>query len=486
MKNNYKLYGIIVLGFCLTLIQFASNRSLWLDEAKLAYSIIDRDFLGLLAPLDSGQMAPILYLWITKCFNYLFGDYDLALRIFPLLCFLVSIVLVVKWSALLVKNKTILLIITALYCLCPTLIYYSSEVKQYSTDVMVFLLLLYCYFKDYKTQKSKWIVLSLVGVLAVTLSNVSIIVFFVLGLYTLVFEVKNLKTLVIPFSIWLLAFSAYYFTFLHQHPSRALMKNYWEFAFMPINPFSIEFWQWSYKAITLVFTKLLGFSDRFYFYILIIIFYCIGIVSLLKKKNYKLLFILTVPIIVHLLLSSLKLYPFFTRIILYQVPLYFITIAIGMYYIYKKVEKHIHKSVAVLGLLLPFIVFSYINAKKMPFLKEHIKPIYSYMNTHVKPEDKVYVFIGNYDVFDYYKKINYINFNNVVIQGESHHYDYTGHDQQLSKLKGKVWFVFSHVFKSGNTGELESRYIIDYYKDKAETLYKIEEGTNAAYLLDIK
>ena len=486
MKANFKLYGVIAIGFCLAIFQFAANRSLWLDEAKLAYSIVDRDFIGLLQPLDSGQMAPILYLWCTKFFNLIFGNHDLALRVFPLLCFLFSIVLVAKLSDLLIKNKTTILLVVALFSLCPTLIYYSSEVKQYSTDVMVFLLLLYCYFKAYKTERNKLIVLSLVGILAVTLSNTAIIAFAVLGLYTLIFETKKLKQLVLPFAIWLLAFSAYYFTFLYQHPSRALMTNYWEFAFMPLNPFSMEFWQWNYETTTLIYTRLLGFSNRLYFYVIVILFYILGIVSLLKKKNYKLLFVLLAPIIIHLLLSGLKLYPFYTRIILYQTPLYFITIAIGIKFVYVKAEKYLHRSVAVLVLLLPITVFLYINARKMPYLKEHIKPIYSFMNERVKPEDKIYVFSGNYDVFDYYKKTEFITFNNPLIPGEAHHYVYSGHDKQLATLKGKVWFVFSHVFKSGDSGELESKYIIDYFKNKAETIYKIEQGTNAAYLLDIK
>jgi len=486
VKAILKRYGIIVLGFCLAIFQFAANRSLWLDEAKLAYSIVDRDFIGLLQPLDSGQMAPILYLWCTKFFNVIFGNHDLALRVFPLLCFLMAIVLVAKLSDLLLKNKTTTWLVVLLFCLCPTLIYYSSEVKQYSTDVMVFLVLLYCYFKTYKTEKNKIIVLSIVGILAVALSNTAIITFTVLGLYTLVFEAKKIKQLLLPFVIWFLAFLGYYFTFLYLHPSRNLMSNYWEFAFMPLNPFSVEFWQWSYETIVLVFTKLLGFSDRFQFYFLVILFYILGVFSLLKKKNYKLLFILLAPIIIHLALSGLKLYPFYTRIILYQTPLYFITIVIGIQFIYTKAEKHLHKSVAVIVLLLPITVFLYINAKKFPYLKEHIKPVYSFMNDRVKPEDKIYVFSGNYDVYDYYKKTEFINFNNNVIPGEAHHYVYSGHDEQLSTLKGKVWFVFSHVFKSGDNGELESKYIIDYFKGKAEIIYKIEQGRNAAFLLDIK
>ena len=309
--------------------------------------------------------------------------------------------------------------------------------------------------------------------------------FFVLGLYTLLFEFKKLKKLSISFIIWLLAFVTYYIIFLHEHPSRNLMQDYWEFAFMPLNIFSVDFWNWHNMTLDLIFTKLLGFQTKFNLYWIMVLAYFLGVFSLIKHKNYKLLFLVVMPILVHLVLSALKLYPFYTRIILYQIPLYLITIVIGFQYVYKQLQKIISKKMAVLLFLLPIAAFAYHNVRNMPYLKEHIKPIYSFMNEQVKPKDKIYVFSGNADVFEYYKKTNFIKFENSIISGESHHYDYTGHNKQLNTLKGKVWFVFSHVFSPGKSGELESKYIIDYFKDKATIVTKLEKGRNAAYLLDI-
>lgn len=486
MKFKTKIYSISALGFCLLILQFAVNRSLWLDEAKLAYSIVDRDFLELLKPLDSGQMAPILYLWCTKLFVLIFGSNDLALRVFPFLMSLLSIVLLTKLSVLLIKDKTITLVVLLLFCLCPSVIYYSSEVKQYSTDIMVFLLLLYAYFKTYKSVKSQLIILSLVGVLAVALSNVSIIAFFILGLYTLIFKLEKLKQLVFPFTVWLIAFALYYFAFLNNHPSKDLMQNYWEFAFMPLNPLSIDFWLWHKTNTTLVFTQLLKFPPQLYVYCIIIAVYGFGVFNLIKSKNYKLLYLVLVPVLVHLILSAFGLYPFYVRIILYQIPLYLITIAFGLSFLVKQLNRIVAKKIAVLCFLFPVAIYTFINVVKMPYLKEHIKPVYSFVNANIKPEHKVYVFSGNVDVFDYYKKIEYINFNNSIVLGEAHHYDYTGHHSQLNTLKGKVWFVFSHVFSPGKSGELESNYIIDYYKNKATIIKQAHHGRCAAYLLDIK
>ena len=82
------LWGVIV-----RIIQYSFNRSLWLDEAALASSIVTRSYGGLLGGLDYNQIAPIGFLFAEKFFILLFGNNEFALRVFPLLCGVVSIFL---------------------------------------------------------------------------------------------------------------------------------------------------------------------------------------------------------------------------------------------------------------------------------------------------------------------------------------------------------------------------------------------------------
>ena len=56
-KNSNYLNIIIFVSVGLSSYQFLNNRSLWLDEASLALSIVNRNYFELLFPLDYGQVA---------------------------------------------------------------------------------------------------------------------------------------------------------------------------------------------------------------------------------------------------------------------------------------------------------------------------------------------------------------------------------------------------------------------------------------------
>jgi uncharacterized membrane protein len=128
------------LGGALRFAQYLANRSLWLDEAFLALNVVQRPFSQLLQPLDDEQVAPIAYLLAEKLAVITPGDNEYALRLFPCLAGIAALLLfyAVAKSCLAPKG---LLISLVLFAVSGPLSYYSSEVKQYSSDVTVALLL---------------------------------------------------------------------------------------------------------------------------------------------------------------------------------------------------------------------------------------------------------------------------------------------------------------------------------------------------------
>ena len=136
------LSGLILLGLLLRLRQYLVMRSLWLDEAMLALNIIGRTYAGLLQPLAYSQGGPVAFLLAEKLVITLLGNHELALRLIPFVAGCDSLVL----FALLLRQvlgKTGTYTALALFAIGSPLIYYASEVKQYSSDVFIALLLLW-------------------------------------------------------------------------------------------------------------------------------------------------------------------------------------------------------------------------------------------------------------------------------------------------------------------------------------------------------
>ena len=131
----------LVFGFILRAHQYAFNRSLWMDEAMLALNIVDRSFAGLTQPLAYNQGAPLGFLFIQKLAVTLFGNHDYILRLFPFIASVVSLFLFYHLANAVTKGLGRILAVY-LFSVSGWLVYYASECKQYSSDVMVCLLLL--------------------------------------------------------------------------------------------------------------------------------------------------------------------------------------------------------------------------------------------------------------------------------------------------------------------------------------------------------
>jgi predicted membrane-bound mannosyltransferase len=107
---------LVLLGSFLRLRQYFINRSLWLDEAALALNLVQKSFVELASPLDYDQGAPIGFLWVQKVIITFLGAEELSLRIFPLICGLLSLLLF-GWIASAFLDKRDMLIALALFAI---------------------------------------------------------------------------------------------------------------------------------------------------------------------------------------------------------------------------------------------------------------------------------------------------------------------------------------------------------------------------------
>jgi hypothetical protein len=83
---RWALIGLLGIGIALRVIQYASNRSYYIDEAALLNSIASRSLADLLVlPLLHGQTAAPGFLALTRAFYLQFGDGELSMRAVSLL-----------------------------------------------------------------------------------------------------------------------------------------------------------------------------------------------------------------------------------------------------------------------------------------------------------------------------------------------------------------------------------------------------------------
>ena len=172
---------VFLVGAYFRIRQFAAGRSLWLDEAMLALNIVNRSWVGLTQPLDYNQGAPLGFLFVQKLIITLFGNTDFNLRLFPLIAGILSIFLIWKVSRFFL-SRVGALIVLGFFILSEQLIYYSTEAKQYSSDVLMALLLLFAFSGYLVHARRSMLWLAAAGVLGMWLSHPSVFVLAAIGL----------------------------------------------------------------------------------------------------------------------------------------------------------------------------------------------------------------------------------------------------------------------------------------------------------------
>ena len=85
--------SLVLLAAALRTAEYAHNKAVWLDEAYVALNVLDRDYAGLLKPMEWGQAAPIALLFAERFVVDHVGPSEYALRLVPYLAALAGAVL---------------------------------------------------------------------------------------------------------------------------------------------------------------------------------------------------------------------------------------------------------------------------------------------------------------------------------------------------------------------------------------------------------
>jgi hypothetical protein len=495
---------LLLVGAVLRLRQYLTGRSLWADEAMLALNIVNRNFGGMFQPLDYDQGAPIGFLLVEKIFNSILGKNELALRLFPLLVGLISLLL----FYLLLKRITggvSLVIALALFAFNPRLIYYSSEVKQYIVDVAVTIALLWIAAPVLNTapRKKDFAWLTLAGLIALWFSHPAMFVLAGIGLTLAIIYLRrkdysSLRSVIGMGILWVLEIAFLYLLILKDLNQNAYMREYWQGAFLPMPPWSDPGW----------FTRSLNENIGIQFgipYAVLFVFALIlvGWIALSLRgvahgattwqspltQNFAITF--ACILLVTLTASALQLYPVFERMILFLVPIGLILLGKTVEYLYERLQKYQFLSAFAVSALAGFLIYGPLVTSLQSFVApkyfEHIRPTMDFVRDSWKDGDAMYVSNGALPAFRFYAP--FYGLENIPYEfGKREDYKTPQNIlSQLAAFKGqpRVWILLSHVYEKGNFNERD--YLLNYLNQIGEKKREFRvPGTSVfLYLYDL-
>jgi hypothetical protein len=131
----------VVIGVVLRLFRYALGLPLWGDEGFLGVNIVDRGYRQLLQPLEYIQVAPIGFLWAERAMYLAFGMSEYVMRLIPTLAGISAVILFGYWARRILEPLAAT-IATGILAVSDLSIRHAVELKPYSIDLLVSMVLL--------------------------------------------------------------------------------------------------------------------------------------------------------------------------------------------------------------------------------------------------------------------------------------------------------------------------------------------------------
>jgi hypothetical protein len=478
--KRWLLLTAIAAGVVLRLIGFFGNRSLWFDEAALAVNIIERPLASLSKPLEFHQGAPLGFLVAEKFVTSILGPGEFALRLLPLACGLVTLLLVVRVSQFYLRSAAVPLAIT-LVAFSPALIYYSSEAKQYSSDVLITLVLLWTFVEIQRAdlRGARMLGFALIGSISVWFSHPAV---FLLASAAVVFLVSaradksRIARLICILSVWAGSFAVLYFTSLRQLAGDHALLEFWS-QYFPAPPMtSTRTLSWLFDVF------LISFRDPFGLAIIpgagLFLFGC----AALFRRNPLLGWLLTSPFAAVLLAAIARKYPLGSRLLLFATPIILLLVAEGVAAV---CARWPHKNLACLvcsGLVLFQPVLDSVRAIGRS-RGDEIRPVIDYVLARALPSDRWYVYFQAQPQMRYYSDIRGLRVHWTL--GSDCGIDSGCYARDIDALTGasRAWIVLSHILIRGSTDD--RAILLERLDRKGLRLMEFRSPGASAYLYDL-
>lgn len=484
------IVAINAFGFLLRASKYVPAFSLRGDELAVTLNLLTRSALDLiLRPLDYEQAAPFGFVLLVKALITLLGTSEYVLRLPAFAAGCASLILMNN-----VLTKTMgsygNLFALAAFAFSNYLIYYSAELKQYSTDVLLCLVLLLVFHGHVSREASARDFAVLAGLGALTLCFSYPAVFVLAGMGITLFlnywrDRQKLLWITLTGLLWAGIFLVLYYFLLRDQTRDPYLIMFWDnlLSFMPMPP-----WReisWFPKALGGLFFIVAGLASSLF---VVIPIYVLGLWGFWKDGAWQWALVLTIPIGLNILVSGFQKYPFHGRLILYLVPLVFIVLGKGMDWLVNLVRNRAFANVVFVALMVVLLrsVIPTTNSFLITrnYLQDDLKPVLSFMQDNKQEGDFVYVYHLIQQPYAYYAPLYDLE-ELPVRMGQNNSRNARKYQEELSSLpRGeRIWFVFSFVIEARiRKGEKQDErvYILDYLKENGTQLDEFYSANHAS------
>ena len=327
----------LALGVLLRVLEYSDNRSLYKDEVSLLENLTARPILDFHSTLTEEQLAPPGFLLIERLMARIPVDPRWSGRLLPLICSVAS----VFWFRRVARaygSPRAVPIAQGLFAMADWLVYYASEIKQYSTDLLLALIALDLTARiaaGGSRRRGPILALAVLGLVGVWFSYTLVFPLATVGLYLWATSPGGPRRpalgLVAMGAAWSVSFFGCY-RVSHRILSKGpFIWDWWDFAFLPLPPRSFDqaervFWQLVNVCDSPadVVTPLGIVSSA----LLASALFLVGLIRLGRRWPGG-AWLLVGPILFALAASALHQYPFHGRLLVFLVPAIHLLVAEG-------------------------------------------------------------------------------------------------------------------------------------------------------------
>ena len=399
-------WTLVGLGVLARVVRFAADRSLWRDECALAINVVERSFAGLLEPLDHAQVAPLGFLVLSKAMVAVFGSGEYALRLVPLAAGLGSLPLFfLMLREFLGRGEAAVALM--LFAISEPLIFYSSELKQYASDVLVCTAILLCGARILcrGPTRARLLAFAGTGIAGVWLSIPAAYACGAVGASLLLLALVRKRWLEalgvgLACAACLASFAGHY-RFLAPAQKDSYLAESWGDFEVPAPSFSAEVFDWYRRSSFAVFNDPLGFPSTE----IAAAVFLVGAVVVFRRRRL-LSSMLLAPIGLALVAGILGLmpfpvsaehhlldrfYPFYGRLLLFTAPSFLAAMGSGLAFLLQSSDgrrNYVGPIVAALLITLP--VYQCLRNTLAPPEIQETRPLFEEIASRFQEGDLIY------------------------------------------------------------------------------------------------